>query len=960
MIQSQSTAQQKPVKVPEVPALYVNAREAYLLSTDGEVSKFSHAAAARAVHDKTVLVCHAPYTCARLDMGSIAAFDILELFAFVHPATFAVPTPVGIAKALGLSVPQTPEDYPFSLMECASALLSDLRRDAWKGRADPIKIAGVMGQNGRGWRWTPYVFAALGQTFDEKEIYVSRADLNIWKNLPEWAETAPPPPASHHPVTGEEAREKLTQALGIGSENRTEQMQYASMIAGMFLPRGSAPPSDPPASGGKNDGDRNPIPHAGGQGGEFYPNAILAEAGTGVGKTLGYLSPASVWANKNKGSVWVSTYTKNLQRQIHQELDKIYPDADIKAAKVAVRKGREKYLCLLNLEDVAAGAALAKQAGTAIAAGIMARWAAATKDGDLSGGDFPGWLTGILGPMNTIGLADRRGECIYSACDHYHRCFVEQSVRKARHAELVVANHALVMIQSATSDAESDLPRHYIFDEGHHLFDAADSAFAGHLTAQETYELRRWLRGNEGGRKSRARGLKKRAEDLATGDAKLEIMLQDILEAATSLTSEGWAARMKDEAPKGAAEEFLYAVYRQVYARADGRDGPYSLETDTHPVAEEVLAKAGALKAALEHIRTPMQNFANGLQKKLNDQADTLEADTKKRLDATATSLRLRIMTLSSWIAMLETLKDTAPASAGATNPLSNDNDFIDWMEIERIDGRAYDIGLYRHWIDPMKPFAASVRPHAHGIAVTSATLRDATGDEEADWKVARDLSGLSHLSPEISQEKFLSPFDYPTRTKVFVINDVRKDDLAQVSRAYQVLFEAAGGGALGLFTAISRLRAVQEKIAAPLEERGLHLYAQHVDAIDNGTLVDIFRDDINACLLGTDAVRDGVDVPGESLRLIVFDRVPWPRPTILHRARREAFGGRKYDERLARLKLKQAFGRLIRRAGDRGVFVMLDSMLPSRLHGAFPDGVEVQKVGLADAAGQISAFLKD
>jgi ATP-dependent DNA helicase DinG len=142
------------------------------------------------------------------------------------------------------------------------------------------------------------------------------------------------------------------------------------------------------------------------------------------------------------------------------------------------------------------------------------------------------------------------------------------------------------------------------------------------------------------------------------------------------------------------------------------------------------------------------------------------------------------------------------------------------------------------------------------------------------------------------------------------------------------------------------------------LEERGLHLYAQHVDAMDNGTLVDIFKDDVNACLLGTDAVRDGVDVPGDSLRLIVFDRVPWPRPTILHRARREAFGKKQYDDRLTRLKLKQAFGRLIRRSGDRGVFVMLDSMLPSRLYGAFPPGVPVEKMGLSEAAAEIKKFL--
>ena len=86
-----------------------------------------------------------------------------------------------------------------------------------------------------------------------------------------------------------------------------------------------------------------------------------------------------------------------------------------------------------------------------------------------------------------------------------------------------------------------------------------------------------------------------------------------------------------------------------------------------------------------------------------------------------------------------------------------------------------------------------------------------------------------------------------------------------------------------------------------------------------------------NSCLLGTDALRDGVDVPGRSLRLVVFDKVPWPKPTILHKARRARFG-KGYDDLLTRLRLKQAFGRLIRGAADKGCFVILEGATPSRL----------------------------
>ena len=140
----------------------------------------------------------------------------------------------------------------------------------------------------------------------------------------------------------------------------------------------------------------------------------------------------------------------------------------------------------------------------------------------------------------------------------------------------------------------------------------------------------------------------------------------------------------------------------------------------------------------------------------------------------------------------------------------------------------------------------------------------------------------------------------------MIVVTDVRKDDLTQVASAYRELFTASGGGALGLFTAISRLREVQKRIAPALDAAGIPLYAQHVDAMDISTLVDIFRAEEDACLLGTDAVREGVDVPGGSLRLVVFDRVPWPRPDILHKSRRTKFGGKGYDDSIAWLRMSR------------------------------------------------------
>jgi ATP-dependent DNA helicase DinG len=287
--------------------------------------------------------------------------------------------------------------------------------------------------------------------------------------------------------------------------------------------------------------------------------------------------------------------------------------------------------------------------------------------------------------------------------------------------------------------------------------------------------------------------------------------------------------------------------------------------------------------------------------------------------------------------------------------------EFVDWFQIDRIEGREVDVGLHRHWIDPTVPFAMTVARPAHGVLVTSATLTDSradiASDADAAWRAAEARTGAVHL-PETVRASVPSPFDYAAQTRVLVVTDVKRDDVAQVASAYRELFLAAGGGALGLFTAIHRLRAVHARIARPLEAAGLPLYGQHVDGLETGMLVDIFRGEEDSCLLGTDAIRDGVDVPGRSLRLIVFDRVPWPRPDILHKARKATFGGAAYDDMIVRLRLKQAYGRLVRRADDTGVFVLLDSRLPSRLATAFPDGVAPRRVGLAEAIAITRDFL--
>jgi ATP-dependent DNA helicase DinG len=900
------------ILLPETPAIATGLSGAAWLDPTGEIEELTFEAVARRIAEGArPILCHAPATARRLNLRRLAAYDVLELFAFVRPLDFCVPTPRGLGEALGIEMGHRPTEASLGLVRAAQALLQSLSRS---DERDARSVAWAMAQGG--WAWGPSVLAALGEEPEGDPSRSPVAGLDVWRRLPEWSEHAPPPPAASFAVEPEEARSRLNQLLDERSEPRPSQADYASATAGAFRPRNAA----------------------------GAPNFVLAEAGTGVGKTLGYIAPASVWAEKNEAPVWLSTYTRNLQHQIDQELDRLYPDPALKMRRVVVRKGRENYLCLLNLEEAVRGVGVRRE--DAVGLGLMARWAARTRDGDLTGGDFPSWLVDLLGAAKTLDLSDHHGECIYSACQHYQKCYIERGVRRARRADLVIANHALVMVQAVRGALDSNnRPTRFVFDEGHHVFDAADSAFSALLSGREAAELRRWLRGAEARGSGRARGLRRRIEDLLAGDDD-SAALDDVLRSAGTLPGEGWRQRVSGGEPRGSAEAFLAAVRSLVYARATGVDGPYDLECDIAELVPGLLDSAAALAENLGRLARPLKALRESLIARLDDEAETLETATRLRIESMVRSLQNRGEdVVAAWRSMLESLASETP------------DRFVDWFSIQRFGGRDIDVGMHRHWLDPTVPFAEHVAAPAHGVVVTSATLRDGTGDPEADWTAAEIRTGAAHLPAPAVRAAVPSPFDYGEMTRVLVVNDVRKDDLGQVAAAYRELFLASGGGALGLFTAISRLRAVHGRLVAPLDQAGLPLFAQHVDGLNLPTLIDIFRAEEDACLLGTDAVRDGVDVPGPSLRLIVFDRVPWPRPTILHRARRKAFGGRSYDDMLTRLRLKQAYGRMVRRAGDRGVFVMLDPMMPSRLSGAFPEGVEIERLGLADAVRTLRDF---
>jgi ATP-dependent DNA helicase DinG len=915
------TNNEEQINLPDIPVVILEGTGALWISPDGDIEELTRQNASVTLAQSPVIVCNAPLIRDKLNVPHAIFYDVLELFAFVHPARFCVPTANGICKALDLPTSTKSTQQAVNLISAIERLLQTCT--TYKGDDTIIAIAHAMAAHHPIWSWSPFVLSALGVPLTADLAPYARENLKVWQKLPEWSELPELESKPEKPITQDETRQQLYRLVDavIGrktqqkAEPRQEQVDYASALTTTFIKQAD----------GKT-------------------NWVMAEAGTGVGKTLGYLAPSLAWSTKNDSQVWISTYTRHLQNQLQHDLDSVFPRQN--PPQALIRKGRENYLCLLNLdeniEQIITG-----DVQTRIGFGLMLRWIMVTRDGDLTGGDLPGWLPVLVGAKATSQLADRRGECIHQSCPHYKRCFIERVNRDSRSATVVVANHALTLTQICDEDEEMrNLPKHLIFDEGHHLFEAADNAFSVIFSGQETAELKRWLIGDHTQKRLRRRGLNRRMINLVGETHPLWEYVPLIREAASFLPEPGWMDRIHKENPQGLLELFFNAIRHQVLSHADFPNSPYDLECSILPLNDSVEVLAKDISKALQDL----YNHIDALKKDLLNLQKSDDSGVKRNVASFVRSLETRILNpLSAWITLVRDLQDPP------------DERYVDWFGVTRTNGKDHDIGIWRHAIDPMHIFVEQVKEKAQTVIITSATLKPAQGDNEKNWLQAEQRLGGTSIRADQNHPlriQITSPFNYAEQTKVILITDNDNTNINDVANSYATLFKASGGGALGLFTAINRLRTAYPIIAKQLVGTSMPLYAQHIDGLNTATLIDIFRAEEDACLLGTDALRDGIDVPGRALRLVVYDRIPWPRPHILHKARRQAFGARDYDLFLTSMRLRQSFGRLIRTADDRGVFVLLESALPSALYKAFPDGVVIEKLPLSSAINQIQGFL--
>jgi ATP-dependent DNA helicase DinG len=634
---------------------------------------------------------------------------------------------------------------------------------------------------------------------------------------------------------------------------------------------------------------------------------VLLEAGTGVGKSFAYLTPALFWARANRERTVISTNTINLQEQLVGKDLPMLREAladNAYTPTFALLKGWRNYLCLQRLHLAAAGQQSLLEPERQEEMQAIAEWAQRTSDGTL------GDLSFQPSPETWDEVAAEADLCTRLKCPYFDRCFLFRARRRAAEADVVVVNHHLLAADLAVRDASENwqdaavLPpyQRLILDEAHHLEDVA----ANHLGVQVTSRgVRRLLGRFERNGKGLVPSLG--VELAGSGDllskASHDLLQQRVIPAVVD-------ARRVSE-----------AVFARLLLRLDGTGGTLRLNEDfaRDPVWGDGLElEVTALLASFRELKTLVETIA----------------DRMSQIEATERRTQL----LSEMRGVVRRLESASDGLNATLRPPPGGPPTVRWLE--RSGPRGQQVALHAVPLDLAPILRDLVFDRVKTVVMTSATLAAA-----GDFGFLESRVGLAgDGSPVTTREMLPSPFDYGAQCLFGIPSDLpdpREDEPAHdaaVARAVEELAWASDGGMFVLFTSHSALRRAADTLRHTLDPRW-PLLVQGTAPRDQ--LLRRFRDAGNAILLGTDSFWEGVDVPGRALRALVLCKLPFKVPSepvtaarLERLAERGEDGFMGYLLPLAALKLKQGFGRLIRSRGDVGVVLLLDSRVLTKRYG--------------------------
>lgn len=642
----------------------------------------------------------------------------------------------------------------------------------------------------------------------------------------------------------------------------------------------------------------------------------LIEAGTGTGKTLAYLIPAIYWSLLNGERIVVSTNTINLQEQLTQKDIPLVHRSLSEKFKYSLVKGMGNYLCLLRAETVTDGLLDLAEDEEIDTLRSIVEWSKVTQDGSLSDLNF--------NPPEDVWdkVAAESESCLRARCPHYSKCFFYKARRELSSSQILVVNHHLLFsdlsIRGASEESETGILPAYknvIFDEAHHIVDAATSHFGMRTTKYGIIRmLRRLKRRGSGGE---MKGLIFYTASLAT---KLQKYFRKGILSTVLRRVEEILSPQVDRVEEYVRDAFDALYYFVIPMIKEGNSEEISLRI-TDGVREkegweEIDKKFSLLRIKLKELHEEVKTFVEVL------------ADYEIEPDVA------RVLVEFKGIAnKLDFYSDVIRSFLD-----SEEDGYVRWVE-GRVRRGEIISGIGLSPLDVSPQLKEKLYSRCQTVVMTSATLA-----VKKSFNFLKSGLGLEE-NERVTDLILPSPFNYKEQALLAIPTDIPEP----VERGYSeklspIILEAvkaSRGNALILFTSYSLLDAVYKKIGEELGELGIIPLKQ--GNLPRARLLDRFRIEDNSVLFATDSFWEGVDVPGDALRLVIITRLPFKVPTepiiearVEHMESRGINSFIEYTVPVAVLKFKQGFGRLIRTKTDRGVVLVLDKRIISKHYGKF------------------------
>ncbi|UJF36154.1 ATP-dependent DNA helicase DinG [Paenibacillus hexagrammi] len=642
---------------------------------------------------------------------------------------------------------------------------------------------------------------------------------------------------------------------------------------------------------------------------------LMIEAGTGTGKSLGYLIPALYYGLKHDKKVIVSTHTINLQEQLRERDLPLLNDIVPVPFRAAVLKGRSHYLCLRKFENKLIARDYEYAKDDSITAAQMLVWLSETKYGDEEELHF-----GNKGAQFWYSVASDTDSCLNRMCPWFKKCFYHRARHEANQADVVITNHSMLFTDMKAENRLLPSYKHLVIDEAHHFEEVASKHLGIELHSSALYHSLQWLyKDNRSGQLPMLRfRLQKASDEHEKASAWCDTI--DTLYPKLVQIKEDWD-RLSEQL-------YEHLVRRSDPSQSENSQYVLRMKPDSLP------SHWNELQMLEDNIHLSMNDILRTLDRTLADMKEMQEVLEVQSL----------VTDLGGTLKELYEHRDALRFFMKM-----EDESYVYWMEAGTY-AKSKSLQLISVPTDVSHLLQEHFFENKDSIILTSATL-----SVNKSFQYAADQLGLQ--IPEGGNEGKLktvqlpSPFNYREQALVCIPRDFPTikgpsgdavftqaliDSLCQVALVTK-------GRMLVLFTSNRMLKQIHAGMKERLKPHGITVLGQGVDSGNRSKLTRMFQEDPSCVLLGTSSFWEGVDIPGDALSCLAIIRLPFQPPNHpLVEAKSENLKKRnenpfmKLSVPQAVIRFKQGFGRLVRRATDKGIVIIYDTRVIDTYYGKY------------------------